>query len=46
VAQVRCSVIGLAAVQASCGGAFLVVVHEGQGFSIWSVERDDNEPAE
>jgi WD40 repeat protein len=36
VAQLDCSVIGLAAVQASSGEASLVVVHEGQGFSLWS----------
>jgi WD40 repeat protein len=36
VAQLGCSVIELAAVQASRGEASLVVVHEGQGFSLWS----------
>jgi WD40 repeat protein len=36
VAQVRCSVIGLAALQVSRGEASFVVVHEGQGFSLWS----------
>ncbi len=44
VAQLGCSVIGLAAVQASRSEASLVVVHEGHGFSLWSVARDDNEP--
>jgi WD40 repeat protein len=37
VAQVDCSVIGLVAVQASRGEASLVIVHKGQGFSLWSV---------
>jgi hypothetical protein len=46
VAQLGCSAIGLAAVQVSRGEASLVVVHEGHGFSLWSVARDDNEPAE
>jgi WD40 repeat protein len=36
VAQLRCSVIGLAAVQASRGEASLVIIHQGQGFSLWS----------
>ena len=36
IAQVGCSVTGLAAVPASRGEAFLVVAHEGQGFSLWS----------
>jgi hypothetical protein len=44
VAQLGCSVIGLAAVQVSRGRAFLVVVHKGQGFSLWSTTGDDNEP--
>jgi WD domain, G-beta repeat len=39
VAQLGCSVIGLAAVQASRGEASLVVVHEGQGFSLWSITK-------
>jgi WD40 repeat protein len=37
ISQLDCSVIGLAAGQASRGEASLVVVHEGQGFSLWSV---------
>jgi hypothetical protein len=37
VAQLGCSVMGLTAVQASCGDASLVIVHEGQGFSVWSI---------
>ena len=44
VAQVDCSVNGLAAVQASHGGGSLVVVHKGHGFSLWSGTRGDNEP--
>jgi hypothetical protein len=44
VAQLDCSVIGLAAAPASRGGAFLVVVHEGQRFSLWSTIWDNNEP--
>jgi WD40 repeat protein len=36
VAQLGCSVIGLAVIQAKLGEAFLAVVHEGQGFSLWS----------
>lgn len=39
VAQLGCLVIGLAAVQASGGEAFLVVAHEGQGFSLWSITK-------
>jgi WD40 repeat protein len=39
VAQLGCSVIGLAAVQSSRGDAFLVVIHEGQGFSLWSTTK-------
>ena len=39
VAQVGCSVVGLTAVQASRGEASLVVVHEGQGFSLWSTTK-------
>jgi WD40 repeat protein len=43
--QLGCSVVGLTAVQASRGRAFLVVVHEGQGFSLWSTtKREDSEP--
>jgi hypothetical protein len=38
VAQLGCSVIALAAVQVSHGEAFLVVVHGGQGFSLWSTK--------
>jgi Trypsin-like peptidase domain/WD domain, G-beta repeat len=37
VAQLGCSVIGLAAVQTSSRECFFVVAHEGQGFSLWSV---------
>jgi WD40 repeat protein len=44
VAQLGCSVIGLATVQASSSEAFLVVAREGQGFSLWSTTRGDNEP--
>ena len=44
VAQLGCSVVGLAAVQASGGEAFLVVVHAGKGFSVWSIAREDDEP--
>jgi hypothetical protein len=39
VAQLACVVIGLAAVQASSGEASLVVVHQGQRFSLWSTIR-------
>jgi WD40 repeat protein len=39
VAQLGCSVKGLAAVQTSRGGASLIVVHEGQGFSLWSTTK-------
>jgi WD40 repeat protein len=39
VAQLGCSVIGLAAVQASSSESFLVVLHEGQGFSLWSITK-------
>jgi hypothetical protein len=47
VAQLGCSVNGLAAVQASRSKASLVVVHEGHGFSIWSItEGDDSESSE
>jgi hypothetical protein len=47
VAQLGCSVIVLAAVQARHGEASLVVVHEGQGFSLWSTtEGDDDELSE
>jgi WD40 repeat protein len=44
--QLNCSVVELAAaVQARRGEAFLVVVHEGQGFSVWStIKRDDEKP--
>jgi WD40 repeat protein len=45
VAQLGCSVIGLA-VQASRGEASLVVVHEGLGFSLWSIIEDDHERSE
>jgi WD40 repeat protein len=44
VAQLGCSVIGLVAVQASRSEASLVVVHDGHGFSVWSVARDHSEP--
>jgi len=43
VAQLGCSVIGLAGVQARRGEASLVVIHAGQGFSLWSTAKDDNE---
>jgi Trypsin-like peptidase domain/WD domain, G-beta repeat len=39
VAQLGCSVIGLAAVQASSDEASLVVIHEGHGFSVWSTTK-------
>jgi Trypsin-like peptidase domain/WD domain, G-beta repeat len=39
VAQLDCSVIGLATVQASRGEASLVVLHAGQGFSLWSITK-------
>ena len=45
VAQLGCSVIGLTAVQASSGEAFLVVVHEGQGFSVWSPRTTLSHPS-
>jgi WD40 repeat protein len=45
VAQLGCSVIGLA-VQASRDEASLVVVHQGQGFSLWSITEDDQERPE
>jgi WD40 repeat protein len=38
VVQLDCSVTGLAAGQASRGRASLLVVHEGQGFSLWSTQ--------
>jgi hypothetical protein len=38
--QLGCSVIGLVAVQASVGEASLVVIHAGQGFSLWSTARE------
>jgi hypothetical protein len=41
VAQLRCSVIGLAAVQASRSEASLVVIHEAQGFSLWSIAEEE-----
>jgi WD40 repeat protein len=44
VAQLGCSVTRLAAGQISRGEAFLVVVHEGQGFSLWSVPKGDTVP--
>jgi WD40 repeat protein len=37
VAQLGCSVTQLAALQSGRGEALLVVVHEGQGFSLWSI---------
>jgi WD40 repeat protein len=37
VTQLGCSAIDLAAGQASRGEASLVVVHEGEGFSLWSI---------
>jgi hypothetical protein len=37
VAQLGCSVAGLAAGQASHGDASLVIVHKGQGFSLGGV---------
>jgi hypothetical protein len=39
VAQLGCSVIGLAAVQANRGEASFVVVHASQGFSLWSIRK-------
>jgi WD40 repeat protein len=39
VAQLSCSVIWLAAVQASRSEATLIVVHEGHGFSLWSIAK-------
>jgi hypothetical protein len=39
VAQLGCSVIGLAGVQARRGEASLVVIHAGQGFSLWSTAK-------
>jgi WD40 repeat protein len=39
VAQLGCSVMGLTAVQASRGDASLVIIHEGQGFSLWSIPK-------
>jgi WD40 repeat protein len=36
VAQLGCSVTGLAAGQLSRGEASLLVIHAGQGFSLWS----------
>jgi WD40 repeat protein len=39
VAQLGCSVTQLAAVQSGRGEALLVVVHEGQGFSLWSPSK-------
>jgi len=39
VAQLGCSVLGLAAVQASHGEASLVVGHEGHGISLWSATK-------
>jgi hypothetical protein len=39
VIQLSCSVTGLAASELSRGEAFLVVVHEGQGFSVSSTSR-------
>jgi WD40 repeat protein len=45
VAQLACSVTRLAAGQIRPSDASLVVVHEGQGFSLWSTTNgDDNEP--
>jgi WD40 repeat protein len=39
LAQLGCSVTGLLTAQPSRGEASLVVVHEGQGFSLWSTTR-------
>jgi hypothetical protein len=39
VAQLDCSVTRLATVQASAGEASLIVVHAGQGFSLWSTPQ-------
>jgi WD40 repeat protein len=39
LAQLGCSVTNLLVVQPSRGEASLVVVHEGQGFSLWSTSR-------
>ena len=43
VAQLGCSVMGLAAGQASSRKAFLVVAHRGQGLSLWSIPKDGSE---
>jgi hypothetical protein len=43
-AQLDCSVIKLEAVQVGRAETSILVVHEGQGFSLWSLKRDDNEP--
>jgi WD40 repeat protein len=37
IAELRCSVIGLAAGQGSRGEASLVVAHAGRGLSLWSI---------
>jgi WD40 repeat protein len=39
VGQLGCSVVGLAAVQARRREGSLIVVHEGQGFSLWSTTK-------
>ena len=39
VGQLGCSVVGLAAVQARRREGSLMVVHEGQGFSLWSTTK-------
>jgi hypothetical protein len=39
VAQLGCSVMELAAGQASSSEAFLVIAHRGQGLSLWSTPR-------
>jgi hypothetical protein len=39
IGQLDCSVIGLAAGQVSRDDASLVVVHEDQGFSLWSTAK-------
>jgi WD40 repeat protein len=40
VAELSCTVSGLAAAQASHGEAFLVIIHKDQGFSVWSIAKD------
>ena len=39
VAELGCSAIGLAVVQASGGEVSLIVAHAGQGFSLWSTAK-------